>query len=131
MLNVVLLVLTVLLIAVSSAKTSNLLIEFTLEPLNIGKLLLIDSLGMTSSFFSLNKNPSIVDNLGLTKKSLLWILYNNSLKVRKKNNATGRCYQGLFLSVLPKTQFRKNAEIQFESPKTQCGNSKTENKIAI
>ena len=34
-------------------------------------------------------------------------------------------YQGLFLSVLPKTQFPKNAKTQFENPKTQFGNCKT------
>ena len=33
--------------------------------------------------------------------------------------------QGLFLSVLPKTQYPKNAKTQFENPKTQFGNCKT------
>ena len=33
--------------------------------------------------------------------------------------------QGLFLSVLPKTQFPENAKTQFENPKTQFGNCKT------
>ena len=32
------------------------------------------------------------------------------------------CFQGLFLSVLPKTQFPKNAKTQIENPKTQFGN---------
>ena len=33
--------------------------------------------------------------------------------------------QGLFLSVLPKTQYSKNAKTQFQNPKTQFENCKT------
>ena len=35
-------------------------------------------------------------------------------------------WQGLFLSVLPKTQFPKNAKTQFENAKTQFENPKTQ-----
>ena len=37
-----------------------------------------------------------------------------------------KTYQGLFLSVLPKTQFPENAKTQFENAKTQFENPKTQ-----
>ena len=43
----------------------------TLEPLNSGNPSLIDNLGLTNVFYSLNKTPSLVDDLALTKKSTI------------------------------------------------------------